>query len=723
MSPIWQPINIKFYERVKFSPMQNKKFDWLMRLEEIPSRIYVVLAIFMLALHTVLCAFAGLDPVICGIVIIVLYGAASLSVYFIVHKRLKLFKLESNASEEQSQSVIYTFRNQLKLPYAVVTEKGRIITANAAFSNAVGSLGSLFNLDINSLCSINLDEIIEISNKKMSFTEDGAEDTYEDIPLKNVRKAEITDINGRRFRIECYPLSSKGKTYYMVVFYDITELSTLAELHRNQHTAIGYIVIDNLEEIAQYVKISYQDETRKVGKLLGDWASRMGGVLCEYEDNKFLLLFTQEMLMECIRNKFAILSEVHKIEIGDAHIPLTVSMGIATTGSTLEDREHDAMVSLDMALQRGGDQVVLKNGTGIFYFGAKTKTLQKRTKGHAKIIYAKLAALIENSSNVLIMGHRSPDFDSIGACIGMTTLIRNMFKSKDVKIVIDTESENFRACTAHLCALSEYRDTFVDGVSALEYNNSDTLLIIVDANNLSIVESPELAKNSFRKVIIDHHIKKEEFDEEPELAYIDPSASSACELISEMLEETLPPDIGFKEEANVMISGIMLDTKNFTRTVGMRTFAAALYLKNAGADPEYARTFFEEAFEDYLSESQFGSNAKIYRDHIAIASAENIEGTNPRVLAAKASDKLLSIRNVNAAFTLIAVNNDIHISARSNGSINVQLIAEQLGGGGHFDMAGAAVKNSTVEAAEALLTAAIDNYLDNASDEENEDQE
>lgn len=703
--------------------MQNKKFDWLTRLEEIPSRIYVILAVFMLALHTVLCAFTELDPVICGIVIIVLYGVVSMSVYIFVHKRLKLFRLESNASEEQSQSVIHTFRNQLKLPYAVVNEKGKILTANAAFSNAVGSLGSLFNLDISNLCSIDLEALIDISNKKMSFVEDSSDEIYENIPLKDVRKAEIADFNGRRFRMECYPLSSKGKTYYMVVFHDITELSELAQLHQNQHTAIGYIVIDNLEEIAQYVKISYQDETRKIGKLLGDWASRMGGVLCEYEDNKFLLFFTQEMLMECIRNKFSILSEVHRIEIGDAHIPLTVSMGIATTGESLEEREHDAMVSLDMALQRGGDQVVLKNPTGIFYFGAKTKTLQKRTKGHAKIIYAKLAALIENSSNVLVMGHRSPDFDSIGACIGMTTLIRNMFKSKDVKIVIDTRSENFLACTSRLCALAEYKDTFIDGVSALEHNNSDTLLIIVDANNMSILESPELAKNSFRKVIIDHHIKKEEFDEEPELAYIDPSASSACELISEMLEETLPPDISFKEEANVMISGIMLDTKNFTRTVGMRTFAAALYLKNAGADPEYARTFFEEAFEDYLSASQFGSNAKIYRDHIAIASAEDTEGSNARVLAAKASDKLLAIKNVNAAFALILVGDDVHISARSDGSINVQLIVEQLGGGGHFDMAGAAIKESTVEEAERLLTAAIDNYLDNADTDEEETEE
>jgi len=240
---------------------------------------------------------------------------------------------------------------------------------------------------------------------------------------------------------------------------------------------------------------------------------------------------------------------------------------------------------------------------------------------------------------------------------------------------------------------------------------------------MAIVEAPDLAKNSFKTVVIDHHIKKEEFEYEPELSYIDPSASSACELISEMMEETLPADISFKEEANIMMSGIMLDTKNFTRTVGMRTFAAALYLKNVGADPEYSRTFFEEAFEEYQSEAQFGSQAKIYRECIAIACSVDNGNNNGRVLAAKASDKLLTIKNVNAAFALILIDNNVFVSARSNGSINVQLIAEYLGGGGHFDMAGACISDSTLENAELVLMNAIDKYFENASEEKENEQE
>ena len=697
--------------------MQNKKFDWLTRLEEIPSRIYVIMAIVALALDTVLCVFTDVNPAICGAISILAYAAASLIVYFVVRRRLNLYRIESDASEAQNKSVIYTFKNQIKIPYAVINEDGRLITSNAAFSRAVSAKGTLFNADIQQLCGIDVKKITEGASPEELIP--GNDEAFASVPLRDVKESEIATLGSCKYKVECYTLPSKGKNYYMLVFIDITELSEINLRYRNHYTAVGYIVIDNIEEIAQYVKANYQDETREVGKLLGEWASSMGGIIREYENNKFLLIFTHEMLSECIKNKFSILSSIHRIEIGDAHIPLTVSMGIATVGETLEEREHNAMVSLDMALQRGGDQVVLKTPTGLFYFGAKTKTLQKRTKGHAKIIFGKLAALVEGSSNVLVMGHSNPDFDSIGACIGMTTLLRNMFQGIDVKIVADVNSENFRACASRLMLLADYKDTFIDRVSALEYNNTETLLIIVDANNMAILESPELAKNSFKKVIIDHHIKKEEFEDEPEFAYIDPSASSTCELIAEMLEEVLPPEISFKEEANIMMSGIMLDTKNFTRTVGMRTFAAALYLKNSGADTEYARTFFDEAFEDYLSESQFGSAAKIYRDTIAITSAIGTGASGDRVLAAKAADKLLSVRDVRAAFALILIGETVHVSARSDGSINVQLITERIGGGGHFDAAGAALAESSLSEAEELLKKAIDDYFENLTEEEN----
>ena len=704
--------------------MKNNKNNDLSHIRELSSRIYITLALAIMGISTLLCLFVpSIEPAICGAISIALYGIIALIVYFVFQRNLKIFDRKGQASEEQAQSVINAFREQLSLPYAVIDENGKIITSNSAFANAVGQRETVFNLTIDSLCGIDHNTVFISKKQTTDDEENDSSDDVAEVSSANTDN-EPVEINGRKYNLECHPISTKGKRYTIVSFFDVTELSQITELYNNNIVAAGYISIDNLEEIAQYVRVSYQEETREVGKALKSWANRLGGILCEYENDKFLLLLTQEMLEICKKNKFAILNEIHKITLGDSHVHLTVSMGISTLGETLDEREHNAMIALDMAVQRGGDQVALKDKDNIHYFGAKTKATQKRLRGQAKIIYPKLASLIEDATNILVMGHKNPDFDCIGACVGITTLIKNLYNDIDVKIVTDVKNESFIACASRLAELDEYKDIFIDGVSALGYNSMGTLLIIVDANNFSILESPELAQTFFKKVIIDHHIKKEEFSEEPALVYIDPTASSACELIAEILEEALPFDTSFKEEASIMMSGIMLDTKNFTRTVGMRTFAAALYLKNAGADTEYARTFFEEGFDEYISEAQFGSAAKIYRDTIAITSVSDLGSANPRVLAAKAADKLLTIKNVNAAFALILIGNTVSISARSNGSINVQRIVEYLGGGGHFDMAGAAISDTTLDEAENMLKSAIDKYYESLeSENDSEDYE
>ncbi|MBO5683056.1 MAG: DHH family phosphoesterase, partial [Clostridia bacterium] len=258
----------------------------------------------------------------------------------------------------------------------------------------------------------------------------------------------------------------------------------------------------------------------------------------------------------------------------------------------------------------------------------------------------------------------------------------------------------------------QYKNIFVDSVDGLGLFNYNTLLIVVDANNFAILEAPEIAEKSNRTVVIDHHIKKEEFKVEPALTYIDPSASSACELVSEILEQSLPAGTLKMEEATLLLSGIMVDTKNFTRTVGTRTFSAALYLRAAGASAEVARTFFDEAFEDYRAEALFRTGVEIYRSQIAITASEGTGSQQDRIAAAKAADKLLTVKGVDAAFALVKVGETIHISARSNGSINVQLILERIGGGGHFDVAGAAIADHDLEGAKAILIDAINKQLD-----------
>ena len=695
--------------------MSNKKFDLFNLLSELPSRLYVILAIVVLALHTVLCTFTEISPAVSGMLAIVLYALFALAVYLFAQRKIHLYRSQSDASEEQNSGVIYTFRNRLNIPYAVINENGQIITANVAFRHAMGLKSAFFNSDIEELVGLSAKALIDQATLQESESNlvDAEQDNSSTEKKKEERKSLLISCNDQKYRVESHPLQSKGKFYYMIVFHDVTALEAITAQHRDEHSVIAYIVLDNLEEIAQYAKVSYQAEAGHVGKLLQNFASEIGGMLREYERNKYVLLFSRKALNACVKNKFEILDTIREVRIGEDNMPLTVSMGIATTGETLADRERDALISLDTALQRGGDQAVVKSETGVYYFGGRTKSQQKRTRGHSRIIATRLCSMISNASNVIVMGHANPDFDSIGACVGIASLAMHL--GVDVKIVTNTACDNFKACTSRLTELADYKNMFIDGVAGLDESSFGTLLIIVDANNFSILEAPEIAANSFKTVVIDHHIKKGEFENEPQMTYIDPSASSACELISEILEQSLPVGALRKEEANIMMAGIMVDTKNFTRTVGTRTFAAALYLRGTGASSEYARTFFEEPFENYAAEARFAAGARIYRDRIAITAIEGSGSSNDRIAAAKASDKLLTVRNVNAAFALILVGENVHISARSDGTINVQLIAEKIGGGGHFDMAGASLAGNTLEEAERRLTDAIDAYFEDIS--------
>lgn len=687
--------------------MSNKKFDPFKRLEELPSMSYVLLAVVCIVVHVLLCTFVPtISVAVCGLVLMCIYIVASLIIHLTVRHRMSLFRLASNASEEQNSGVIYTFRHMLKTPYAVVTEKGKIVTVNAAMKNVAGAKSTVFGADITEICGISLSALTD--NAEKAVDEEDKDEEDEEIEILADKKA-ICHIGEKVYHIDCHALHSKGKLFYLMMFNDITDLFHLNAKSRAEFTAVAYIVIDNLDEIAQYAKVSYQAEATQVDTILKQWASDMGGILREYDRYKYILLLTRHSMLNCAKTKFEILDRIREIRLGDDNIPITVSMGVTTLGNNLAEREHEALVCLEMALQRGGDQVVMKNEVNTFFFGGRTKSQQKRSGGQSRVIASKLCAMITASTNVVIMGHSNPDFDSIGACVGIASLCMHL--GVNSKIVTNIESESFRACTGRLGELADYKNIFVDSVQGLEEMEFGTLLIVVDANNFRILEAPEIANNAFNIAIIDHHIKKEEFEHPPKLTYIDPSASSACELVSEILEFSIPVGTLRKEEANVIMAGIMVDTQNFTRTVGTRTFAAALYLRSAGASPEYARTFFEQGFDDYHSEALFSTNAQIYKEQIAITASEGTGSPHDRVSAAKAADKLLSVKNVNAAFALVVIGNTVHISGRSNGKLNVQLILEKIGGGGHFDVAGAAIADSTLEIAKSKLTAAIDEYL------------
>lgn len=509
------------------------------------------------------------------------------------------------------------------------------------------------------------------------------------------------------YRHQSIPTVLQGKNYYLFVFHPCTELYQLYRKYDRENTVIGYVFVDNLDDILQYVQEELQNSSVMVKKILEDWAESMNGLLKAYDRNRYMLLIDRGHLQECRDNQFSILDKVRGIRVGDS-MSITVSIGISDAGDTLPEREAEAQAALAIALQRGGDQAVCKNGDAVRFYGGKTKGSFKRANINARVIASKLTSLIVRADRVLIMGHRYGDYDSFGAAIGIARLC--MSCGVDSNIVINTRDTNLTPCFERVGELEDYRDIFIDGTQALDLQGPDTLLVVVDVNNFEHAECSELTKKVATVAVIDHHRRTAPFASNVVLEYIEPSASSASEMIAEMLEQQLQTRSLLKEEAELLMSGILLDTKQFTRNTGTRTFNAAAYLRGEGASLNDTNSMFKADVDELVRQARFNSNVMIYKHSIAIASCEGNNDAAYRITAAKVSDALLAVRGVEASFSVVCIDDKVHISARSNGSINVQLILEELGGGGHYDVAGAQIGGQTVEAVLQKLKIAIDKY-------------
>ncbi len=521
-------------------------------------------------------------------------------------------------------------------------------------------------------------------------------------------KNEIVEIGQESFKVDSIPCNLAEQDYWFVVLENCTELLDLQTRFDNGQLIIAYAIIDNIDEIAQYVRDDYVKTTNEVENKLKKWVANMNGIIRPYERNKYLIAFEAKNLPECLENRFSILDEIREIRVGDG-ISITVSLGVSDVGETFVEREIAAQNALDMALMRGGDQAVYKSVESVEYFGGKTKAGFKRTNVRARVTATQLTAMMARADNVLIMGHRFGDYDSFAAAVGMTRFARNC--SARANIVVNKDDPNLQPCFEKLENLPFYQNIFVDGAEGMDLLTNDTLLIIVDANNLDIVECPELAMKANNIAVIDHHIKAAEYGPSVKLEYIETSASSASELVSEFLELNMSSRNLYKEECELLLSGILLDTKQFTRNTGTRTFAVAQFLRGEGANPGETQEMFKSDIDELTKEARFNANITIYKKRIAISSCEGNTDSSYRIMAAKVADKLLNIKGVDASFVLVNIDNRIHISARSNGTINVQVILEKLNGGGHFDVAGAQIANDTMRNVVQRLRDAIDDNI------------
>lgn len=620
----------------------------------------------------------------------------------------------NDAAELMTTEISDMFRYVVDIPYAIISEDGMVKIVSGALQDILQFRSPICNIPLSQFCTVPMKDVIGYAKngspvKDITLNEDG-------VPIDN-SKPMVTEIDGKKYALKCYIMRSRSKDYYFTVFEDITELEALRKKKYEEEPVVAYIVIDSLQELAQYIRVSYRTAVNEIENKLKEWAAGFGGMLREYEREKYILVFTRAALDKCIKNKFRILDTVRSIKLGDNSFPVTISIGVGAIDGSFEDKERAASDALDIALQKGGDQAAVNDGKSVTPYGGRVNTMYGSTTITSRVNSTHLCKLMKEAGNILIMGHRSPDYDSVGSCVGLARLAicARDGDSSRIRIVVNRDHVNFRLCYDLLAHLPEYRSMFISGDTALDAVRSDTLLIMSDVNNVFNTETPRLLKCVKNVVIIDHHRRQDQLYEfKPLMTYIRPAVAAASELVSEMLEYSPYRNALLKEEANLMLAGLMLDTKNFTQGAGMQTFSAVHYLYERGAHANSVRMLFTESMSTLFTACDIDSRTRTYRDKIALTwlSVDHVATEEDNIAVAKAADKLMTIDGIEASFALLRADNTVTISARSHDKINVQIIMQRLGGGGHYDMAGARLTHTTLEAACVQLKTVLDDYMD-----------
>ncbi len=682
----------------------------------------VIGAVFLICLLLATCMVREIARI--RMYVILLLGGYLFAVGLILITQLRKYlriRRADDAAELMTTEISDMFRYVVDIPYAIVSEDGTVKIVSGALQDLLQLRTPVCNVPLASFCTVPMSEVIAYAHnggqvRDVTFNEDG-------VPIDNT-KPMMTDIDGKKYGLRCYILRSRGKDYYFIVFNDVTDLEALRRTMYENEPVVAYIVIDSLQELAQYIRVSYRTAVNEIEAKLKEWAASFGGMLREYEREKYLLVFTRAALDRCVSGKFRILDTIRGIRLGDNSFPVTISIGVGAIDGSFEDKERAAGDALDVALQKGGDQAAVNDGKSVTTYGGRVNTMAGSTTVTSRVNSQHLCRLMKDAGNVLIMGHRAPDYDSIGSCVGLARLAisaRGGDPSR-IRVVVNREHINFRMCYDLLAGLPEYRSMFIGGDMAVDAVRTDTLLIMSDVNNIFNTEMPKLLKCVSNVVIIDHHRRQDQLYEfKPLMTYIRPGVSSACELVSEMLEFSPHHDRLLKEEANLMLAGMMLDTKNFTTGVGMQTFSAVHYLYERGAHANVVRRFFTETMATLFAASDIDSRTRTYREKIALTwlSVDRPATEEDNIAVAKAADKLMNIDGIEASFALLRAENTVAISARSHDKINVQIIMQKLGGGGHYDMAGARLQHVSLEEACRQLKAALDDYLDHEYESEN----
>ncbi len=590
-----------------------------------------------------------------------------------------------HADTATRESMIYA-----PMPVAVVKKDGRVLWYNEKFDKA---------FDDKELFDMHIDEMFD----KKDITRCFESETFG-------FDAKIGDktyfVTGNGIRAEKKDTESSFVVLYM---FDTTEKSELFEKYNNEHAVVAVACVDNYEDVLMNTPDTYRSLLMaELDKLVYGWFGEFGAMVKKYERDKYLIVFRNEFLSQMKEKKFEVIDQVKEIKCGNKFAP-TLSVGIGVDFSSLTTADDYANSALTLSLGRGGDQVIIKDSDNLSYYGGKTREHEKTTKVKARVTALALRELFSEAKNIVVMGHQFPDMDSIGAGIGVCAFARSL--GVKANIIYDYSSPSINLMLDRIKKSQEYEDVIVSRAEIKELVTPETLIVVVDTHRPVYTDYPELLEGENEIVLIDHHRRGAEFLSNVNLVYHEPYASSTCELVTEILQYAGGSFKLSSQEAEALFAGIMLDTKDFAMKTGVRTFEAAAYLKRCGVDIETIRKFFRNDFENFVEISKVVSGAEVVRGNIAIAECKKTDNVDYRTIVPQAADKLLSISGIDASFVIMELPEETIVSGRSTGEINVQLILEKIGGGGHLTMAGAQLEPCSFNEAKVKLMGVIEEYI------------
>ena len=592
-----------------------------------------------------------------------------------------------------------------EVPTALLDENGKVIWTNRTFEETVHKPKG-YNRDIHSLFSCITKEKLPKENNELtelSFTYEEREFTAKMRKIPLAEMVENSDIFESEGRYEGF----------MVVLYlfDETALKIALRENDNQSLCVGLLYIDNYEEALESVEeVRRSLLTALIERKLNKYFAAYDGIVKKMEKDKFFVIIRKQSLKRLKENRFDLLEDVKTVNIGN-DMSVTLSMGIGSDGLSYGQNYEFARTSIDLALGRGGDQVVIKTPEGVSYFGGKSQQMEKNTRVKARVKALALKEIITTKDKVLVMGHANTDVDSFGAAVGIYRIARTL--ERRAQIVLNDVTTSLRPMVDLFLNNPEYEnDMLLTSAQALECAGPNTVLVVVDVNRPSLTECPELLKICKSIVVLDHHRAGTETIENATLSYVETYASSACEMVSEILQYTSDGIRIKSEEADSMYAGMVVDTQNFMTKTGVRTFEAAAFLRRNGADVTRVRKLFRENAAEYKAKADAVSQAEIYRNAYAISICHSEGIASPTVVGAQAANELLDIRGVKASFVLTEYQNKLFFSARSIDEVNVQVIMERMGGGGHLNIAGCQLENTSVEEGIIVLKRTLDKMIE-----------